>query len=86
MRIPLSQLEPGEAACIEEIALSEGEQQLLMRFGFLVGTEVRCSRRAPLGGPAVYAMDGSETALRAETAGRIFVSRIATRPETELPE
>ena len=76
MRILLSELEPGEAAVIDEVALPEAEQQLLMRFGFFDGAEVRCSRRAPLGDPVVYSLDGSEIALRTETACRIFASPV----------
>ena len=74
MRIPLSDLALGETAVIEDVALPEAERQLLMRFGFFDGAEVRCSRRAPLGDPIVYSLDGSEVALRTETARRIFAS------------
>ena len=76
MRVRLSDLEPGEAAVIEEVALPELEQQVLIRFGFFDGAEVRCSRRAPLGDPIVYSLDGSEVALRTETACRIFASPV----------
>jgi len=72
MRIRISELEPGETAVIEEVALPESERQLLIRFGFFDGAEVRCSRRAPLGDPIVYSVDGSEVALRTETACQIF--------------
>jgi len=74
MRLQLSNLEPGETAVIEQVALSESDQGFLMRFGLFVGAEVKCSRRAPLGDPIVYSVDGSEIALRAETACRIYVS------------
>jgi ferrous iron transport protein A len=76
VRIRISELKPGETAVIEEVALPEAERQLLMRFGFFDGAEVRCSRRAPLGDPTVYSVDGSEVALRAETACRIFASTV----------
>jgi len=76
MRVRLSDLEPGQVAVIKDVALMEAEQQLLIRFGFVDGAEVRCSRRAPLGDPIVYSLDGSEIALRAETACRIFASPV----------
>ena len=76
MRIRLSDLKAGDMAVIEDVALPEAEQQLLMRFGFFDGAEVRCSRRAPLGDPVVYSLDGSEIALRTETACRIFASPV----------
>lgn len=75
MRLPLSSLEQGEAAVIEEVALAESDRRFLMRFGLFAGAEVKCLRRAPLGDPIVYALDGSEVALRAETACQIVVSR-----------
>ena len=52
MQVRLSDLKPGEIAVIEEVALPESERQLLMRFGFHDGTEVRCSRRRPLETPS----------------------------------
>jgi len=76
MRIRLSELEPGEAAVIEDVALPETERQLLIRFGFFDGAEVRCSRRAPLGDPIVYSLDATQVALRTETACRIFASPV----------
>ena len=79
MQARLSDLKPGEIAVIEEMALPESERQLLMRFGFYEGAEIRCSRRAPLGDPVVYSVDGSEVALRTETACRIFASTGETK-------
>jgi ferrous iron transport protein A len=83
MRIRLSDLEPGETAEIVEVALPESERQLLIRFGFFDGAEVRCSRRAPLGDPIVYSLDGSEVALRTETACRIFASPVDEKATCE---
>ena len=86
MQVRLSDLKPGEIAVIEEVALPESERQLLMRFGFHDGTEVRCSRRAPLGDPIVYSLDGSEIALRAETACQILGARVESKPITDYSE
>jgi len=83
MRIRLSDLEPGETAEIVEVALPESERQLLIRFGFFDGAVVRCSRRAPLGDPIVYSLDGSEVALRTETACRIFASPVDEKATCE---
>ena len=76
MRMRLSDLKAGETAIIEEVALPESERQLLVRFGFFDGAEVRCSRRTPMGDPVVYSLDGSEVALCTETACRIFASQV----------
>jgi ferrous iron transport protein A len=76
--VALTDIKPGETSVIERVALPASEEQLLGRFGFFVGAEVKCSRRAPMGDPIVYLVDGSEVALRAETACRIYVSRVET--------
>jgi ferrous iron transport protein A len=76
MNLALSDLEPGAVVEIEKMELPEFEREFLLRFGFLVGAEVKCLRRAPLGDPIVYSLEGSEIALRAETACQIFVSRV----------
>jgi ferrous iron transport protein A len=71
----LVDLERGETGTIQRISLPAAEQQFLMRIGFVPGVQVRFSRRAPLGDPSVYSVDGTEIALRAETARHIMVQR-----------
>jgi Fe2+ transport system protein FeoA len=73
--VALIDLEVGEAGTIDHISLPPADQQFLMRIGFVPGAQVRYSRRAPLGDPGVYSVDGTEIALRAETASYIFVQR-----------
>jgi len=73
--VALTDLEVGEGGSIDHIALPPYDQQFLMRIGVVRGAEVRFSRRAPLGDPSVYSVDGTEIALRAETASYIFVQR-----------
>jgi len=74
-RVRLTDLSEGEAGTIDEILLPEEDQQFLMRIGFVPGTEVQFCRSAPLGDPKVYMIDGTQVALRTETAARVFVSR-----------
>lgn len=83
--VALTDLDIGEAGTIDHISLPPADQQFLMRLGFVPGTEIRFSRRAPMGDPGVYSIDDTHVALRAETAGRIFVSRRERFPITELP-
>jgi Fe2+ transport system protein FeoA len=85
LRIALTDLELGEAGIIDHISLPSSEQQFLMRIGFVPGAEVKFSRHAPLGDPSVYAVDGTEIALRAETARYIKVRRGWTSPFGDLP-
>ncbi len=85
LRIALTDLELGEAGIIDHISLPSGEQQFLMRIGFVPGAQVKFSRRAPLGDPSVFAVDGTEIALREETARYIKVRRGWTSPFGDLP-
>jgi len=83
--VALTDLAIGEAGTIDHISLSPGDQQFLMRIGFVPGAQVKFSRRAPLGDPSVYAVDGTEIALRAETANHIMVRRGWLSPLGDLP-
>jgi len=83
--VALTDLEVGEAATIDHISLPAAEQQFLMRVGFVPGVEVGFSRRAPLGDPSIYSVDGTEIALRAETACHIMVKREGATPLGDLP-
>jgi ferrous iron transport protein A len=74
LRVSLIDLEVGERGTIDHISLPPADQQFLMRIGFVPGAQVRYSRRAPLGDPSVYSVDGTEIALRAETAQLLHVS------------
>src|ERR1019366_2851428 len=85
LRVALTDLEVGEAATIDHISLPPVEQQFLMRVGFVPGVQVGFSRRAPLGDPSVYSVDGTEIALRAETACHIIVKRGGATPLGDLP-
>ena len=83
--VALTDLATGEAGTIDHISLSPGDQQFLMRIGFVPGAQVKFSRHAPLGDPSVYAVDGTEIALRAETARYIKVRRGLLSPFGDLP-
>ena len=78
VRSILADLEPGQAAVIDEIALPTETQEFLRRFGFSPGVEIKVSRRAPFGDPTAYRIDGAEIALRAETARHIFVVSLSS--------
>lgn len=82
--IALTELEPGEAGTLDHISLPLVAQQFLMRVGFVPGVQVAFSRRAPLGDPSVYLVDGTEIALRSETAKSIMVRRAGILPLGDL--
>ena len=64
----LSDLRRGEQGILERLDLPEDQALRLMELGFLPGTKVVAARSAPGGDPRVYQVDGSEFALRRETA------------------
>jgi ferrous iron transport protein A len=69
----LVDLRRGETAVVERIDLPGDDARRLMELGFLPGTEVTAGQRAPGGDPRVFQVDGSEVALRRETAARVHV-------------
>ena len=63
----------GEAAILDRIDLPGDDARRLMELGFLPGTRVTAGLSAPGGDPRVFQVDGSEIALRRETARRLRV-------------
>ena len=73
----LAQLREGESGTLERLDLPEDVSQRLMELGFLPGHVIVPARSAPGGEPRVYRVDGSEVALRRETA-RCLILRAKT--------
>ena len=71
--VTLTDLKPGMVGVIQRLDLPPHVQQVLLRFGLVEGAEVYFSRRAPLGDPWLFSVDGAEVALRAETARQIYL-------------
>lgn len=69
----LVELGRGDAAILEAIDLPTDEARRLMELGFLPGTRITAGRSAPGGDPRVFQVDGSEIALRRETARHLTV-------------
>jgi len=70
---PLVDLARGDAATLEKIDLPNDEARRLMELGFLPGTRITAGLSAPGGDPRVFQVDGSEIALRRETARHLTV-------------
>jgi Fe2+ transport system protein FeoA len=75
----LVDLRRGDAAVLEGIDLPGDDARRLMELGFLPGATITAGRSAPGGDPRVFQVDGSEIALRRETARRLKV-----RPDTKI--
>lgn len=73
--LTLADLPTGQRCVIDRLDLPDDIARRLMELGFLPGNEVIPGRRAPGGGPRVFRVDGSEVALRDNTAAKLFVRR-----------
>ena len=69
----LVDLRKGDAGILDRIDLPGDDARRLMELGFLPGTVVTAGLSAPGGDPRVFEVDGSEIALRRETARRVRV-------------
>lgn len=74
--IALSELSIGSCATLASFELPEDIQGQLMHLGFVPESRVLALRRAPAGDPTVYCVDGTEVALRKETAKFINVHSV----------
>ena len=76
----LVDLRRGDAAILHEIDLPGEDARRLMELGFLPGTRITAGLSAPGGDPQVFQVDGSEIALRRETARRMKIRRDKKSP------
>jgi ferrous iron transport protein A len=71
----LVDLPQGQEATLDHIDLPADDAQRLMELGFLPGSVVLAACKSPFGDPRVYRVDGSEVALRRETAKHLLLRR-----------
>lgn len=69
----LADLKEGQQAVLDRIELPEDTARRLMELGFLPGHLVSAAKSAPGGDPRVFRVDGSEVALRRETARHVRI-------------
>jgi ferrous iron transport protein A len=69
----LVDLRKGDAGILDRIDLPGDDARRLMELGFLPGARVTAGLSAPGGDPRVFQVDGSEIALRRETARKLKV-------------
>jgi ferrous iron transport protein A len=69
----LAELREGQQGIIDRLDLPEDIATRLMELGFLPGSVVTAARSAPGGDPRVFRVDGSEIALRKETAANLIL-------------
>ncbi|HOK47965.1 MAG TPA: FeoA domain-containing protein [Bryobacteraceae bacterium] len=69
----LVELREGEQGVLDCLDLPDDVSRRLMELGFVPGNAVTAARSAPGGDPRVFRVDGSEIALRCETAARLRI-------------
>lgn len=69
----LADLTHGEECVLDCIDLPDDVCTRLMELGFVPGTVISAGRSAPGGDPRVFRVDGSEIALRRETASYVRI-------------
>lgn len=74
----LMELQHGEDGVLDRLDLPEDVARRLMELGFLPGHVVSRGLSAPGGDPRVFRVDGSEVALRSETAARLYLRSDST--------
>ena len=81
----LVDLRRGDAAILDGIDLPSEDARRLMELGFVPGMQITAGRSAPGGDPQVFQVDGSEIALRRETARRLTVRVKKTGKLKQIP-
>ena len=79
----LDKLRPGQHGVLNRLDLPDDIARRLMELGFLPGHIITPARSAPGGEPRVYRVDGSEVALRRETAARLHVTLYSQAGQSE---
>jgi ferrous iron transport protein A len=69
----LMELKHGESGILERLDLPEDDARRLMELGFVPGHSITPGLSAPGGDPRVFRVDGSEVALRRDTARRLIL-------------
>jgi ferrous iron transport protein A len=75
----LSELRPGEQGILDRLELPEETAKRLMELGFVPGHVIEPALSAPGGEPRVYRVDGSEIAIRRETAKHLIIRKKPVR-------
>ena len=81
----LTDLRKGDAAILDSIDLPTDDARRLMELGFVPGTLIKAGFSAPGGDPRVFQVDGSEIALRRDTARRLKVRPEQAASRKRLP-
>jgi ferrous iron transport protein A len=76
----LMELKHGESGILDRLDLPADDARRLMELGFLPGHAITPGHSAPGGDPRVFRVDGSEVALRRDTARRLILRQTSIEP------
>jgi ferrous iron transport protein A len=76
----LSDLPKGQEAVLQHIDLPHDLAHRLMELGFIPGMRIAAGHSAPSGDPRVFRVDGTEIALRRETAQHLYIDELHRQP------
>lgn len=79
-RRSLADLRRGQEAVLQCIDLPASLADRLMELGFVPGIRVSAGHCAPGGDPCVFRLDGTEIALRRETARHLWIDAALEHP------
>lgn len=82
----LTDLKRGEPGILDRIDLPEDDARRLMELGFLPGHTITPAHSAPGGDPRVFRVDGTEIALRRETARKLILRPVAPKATARQTE
>ncbi len=71
--LPLDKLPMGKTGRVEVLLPEANARRRLMDLGIVDGTEIRPLYKSASGDPAAYLIRGAVIALRADTAGKIWM-------------
>ncbi len=77
----LVDLRQGEQGVLDRLELPDDVSRRLMELGFVPGSPITAAMSAPGGDPRVFRVDGSEIALRRETAACLTIRAISAAAE-----
>ena len=76
-QVPLSDLQPGDAAVVLGLKASGAIKQRLLEMGFTRGAHIKIEKYAPMGDPMELVIKGYHLSLRKEECQSILVAKEA---------
>ena len=79
-KVPLAELDPGEAAMVVDVEGEGAFRRRLLDMGFTRGALVRVIKLAPFRDPIEYCIGGTHVTLREQEARQVIVETVTPPP------